>query len=52
MLILATPLPLQKVVSLHRVWEDDEGLVQSDQVAQKPLAQDQLGSGVGGTGWG
>lgn len=35
----------EKVVSLHRVWEDDDGLVQSEQVAEKPLAQSNLGSG-------
>ncbi|KAF2363520.1 Gelsolin-like domain [Trinorchestia longiramus] len=34
----------EKVVSLHRVWEED-GEVQSEQVAQKPLAQSSLGSG-------
>ncbi|CAL4098605.1 unnamed protein product, partial [Meganyctiphanes norvegica] len=35
----------EQVVTLHKIWEDDDGVVQTEQIGEKPLQQSQLDSG-------
>lgn len=39
----------EQVVTLHKIWEDDDGVVQTEMVGERPLLQTQLDSGEDGS---